>query len=98
GTGLERTAALLEQSMPRKGAGVGPIGVMETIPDPGATRKTIPDPMWKTPATPEEVAAALRQACDARRPIQIRGAGTKIHWGPARHVDVVLDMCGLNRV
>jgi glycolate oxidase FAD binding subunit len=65
---------------------------MKEAPDPWA-----PDPL--SPATAEEVAAALRRASDARQTIQIRGAGTKIHWGrPARHVDAVLDMRALNRV
>jgi len=71
---------------------------METIPDPAAGRKTIPDPLWKTPATAEEVAAALRHAFDAQQSVQIRGAGTKMHWGAARPADAVLDMRGLNRV
>ena len=61
--------------------------------------ETIPDPLWISPATPGDVAAALRRAADARQAIQIRGAGTKSHWGrAARPVDAVLDMRGLNRV
>jgi len=61
--------------------------------------ETIPDPLWISPATPGDVAAALRRAADARQAIQIRGAGTKSHWGrtPDR-VDLVLDMRGLNRI
>jgi len=73
---------------------------METIPDPSAVRETVPDPLWTAaPATAEEVAAALRRAADARQPIQIRGAGTKLCWGgPIREAAAVLDMRGLNRV
>jgi glycolate dehydrogenase FAD-binding subunit len=59
--------------------------------------KTIPDPLL-TPATAEDVAAALRQASQQQQSLQIRGAGTKIHWGDARAADAVLDMRGLNRV
>jgi glycolate dehydrogenase FAD-binding subunit len=57
------------------------------------------DPVWITPATAEDVAAALRRAAEARQAVQIRGAGTKIEWGrPAPRIDAVLDLRGLNRV
>jgi len=62
--------------------------------------KTLPDPLWTTaPSSAEDVAAALRRAADARQSIQIRGAGTKQHWGrhPER-VDAILDMRAMNRV
>src|SRR4029077_11017209 len=59
----------------------------------------LPDPLWKSPSTAEEVADALREAAAARQTIQIRGAGTKINWGrSSRDVDVVLDMRALNRI
>ena len=51
------------------------------------------------PRTGLEVAEALKRAADARQSIVIGGAGTKRDWGrPARRVDVVLDMRGLNRI
>ena len=52
-----------------------------------------------TPASADDVAAALKQAADARQSIVIRGAGTKAGWGrPPGHVDAILDMTRLNRV
>ena len=58
-----------------------------------------PDPRTLQPATADEVAAALRQASDARQSIVIRGGGTKSEWGrPAGRVDAVLDMRGMNRI
>src|SRR5436309_649467 len=52
-----------------------------------------------TPSTPDEVAAALRRAADARQTIAIRGAGTKSDWGrDGARADAILDMRGLNRV
>jgi len=61
--------------------------------------KTLPDPLWITPATAEDVAAALRRAADARQTIAIRGAGTKNDWGrDDGRADATLDMRALNRV
>src|SRR4029077_3324687 len=58
----------------------------------------LPDPLWKSPSTAEEVADALREAAAARQTIQIRGAGSKINWGrSSRDVDVVLDISRLRR-
>src|SRR5438094_9762546 len=52
-----------------------------------------------TPSTPDEVAAALRRAADARQTIAIRGAGTKSDWGrDGARADAILDMRSLNRV
>jgi glycolate oxidase FAD binding subunit len=72
---------------------------MREAPDPGSSTRGAPDPRTVAPETAEDVAAALRRASDARQSIQIRGAGTKLHWGRAtRDVDAVLDMRGLNRI
>ena len=51
------------------------------------------------PETGAEVAAALKQASDARQSLVIRGAGTKEGYGRiASRIDVVLDMQRLNRI
>ena len=61
--------------------------------------KTIPDPLWITPATADDVAAALRRAAEARQTIAIRGAGSKADWGRAgARADAVLDMRSLNHI
>jgi glycolate oxidase FAD binding subunit len=61
----------------------------------GPSGASIPDPI--VPASPTEVAEAMRRAADARQTLLIRGAGTKLDWGrPAAPVDVVLDMRALN--
>lgn len=51
------------------------------------------------PATPDELAAALKQASESRLQTVIRGGGTKIDWGrtPAA-VDVVIGTSRLNQV
>jgi glycolate oxidase FAD binding subunit len=51
------------------------------------------------PGTAAEVAAALKQASDARQSLVIRGAGSKDGYGrmPSR-VDVILDMQRLNHI
>jgi len=43
--------------------------------------QSTPDPVVITPATAEEVAAALRNASERRHSLVIRGAGTKSDWG-----------------
>ena len=51
------------------------------------------------PGTGAEVAAALKQASDARQSVVIRGAGTKEGYGrTASRIDVILDMQRLNRI
>ena len=51
------------------------------------------------PETGAEVAAALKQASDARQSLVIRGAGTKEGYGRiASRIDVILDMQRLNRI
>jgi glycolate oxidase FAD binding subunit len=51
------------------------------------------------PGTGAEVAAALKQASDAKQSLVIRGAGTKDGYGrPASHIDAILDMQRLNRI
>jgi len=61
--------------------------------------QSTPDPVVITPATAEDVAAALRDASERRHSLVIRGAGTKSDWGrPVGRVDAVLDMGRLNRI
>jgi glycolate oxidase FAD binding subunit len=51
------------------------------------------------PGTGAEVAAALKQASDARQSLVIRGAGTKEGYGRiASRIDLILDMQRLNRI
>jgi glycolate dehydrogenase FAD-binding subunit len=51
------------------------------------------------PGTGAEVAAALKQASDARQSLVIRGAGTKEGYGRiAARIDLILDMQRLNRI
>jgi glycolate oxidase FAD binding subunit len=52
-----------------------------------------------SPSTPDEVAAALRAASDARRSVQIRGGGSKLDWARnSQPPEIVLNMRSLNRV
>jgi glycolate oxidase FAD binding subunit len=61
------------------------------------TRPAAPEAVH--PTTREAVAALLKRASDAGRSLVIRGAGTKMDWGRTpEHVDLVLEMRGLNRV
>jgi glycolate oxidase FAD binding subunit len=51
------------------------------------------------PATPEELAAFLAEANAARRPVTVRGHGTKITWSQSRDgFDTALLTTSLNRV
>lgn len=51
-----------------------------------------------TPSTPDDVLAAVRDAVGARRPLAIRGHGTKAALGHAVDADTVLDLSGLSGV
>jgi glycolate oxidase FAD binding subunit len=72
---------------------------LQNLPPGSQKVQRTPDPLWITPATATEVAAALKHASDAGQSIIIRGAGTKAGWGrPASRIDAVLDMRRLNRI
>jgi glycolate dehydrogenase FAD-binding subunit len=59
----------------------------------------VTDTVVLRPGTAAEVAAALKQASDARQSVIIRGAGSKDGYGrPPSRIDVILDMQRLNRI